>query len=313
MNNGDIMKKYSILLFLTLIIFIAGCTPKENGTPAGTFIGGTEGVGIEFVSLAPPSSFSQDDQVSLRILLTNKGETRVQTGNAKARIFGINLENFGLQNIYKSNLGPIEAQGEFTATGGEQEINFGQIRYTPSIINQESFTLRARLCYPYQTLVKTDVCIQSLISQESQSEVCSLTGEKVVSGSVSGAPVQVTSITEQTRGNDQVRIDIKIENKGLGEIYSIDSKCEDLDDDIKRFDNKDKIKIKVKSPLDVKCGFRTGEPSSEGFVTLDENKAATLSCWKNVNEPIVDKLDLQLDYLYRDQATKQVIIYQKRR
>ncbi len=306
------MKTYSLFIFLILGILISGCTTTTSDK-TGTFTGGTEGVGIEFVNLAPPSSFSQSEPVRLRVLLKNGGETPVQTGNARVRIFGVTLENFGLQNTYKGTLGPLEAQGEFTAQGGEQEIDFGQINYKPSIINQETFTLRARLCYPYQTIVKTDICVQSLITQESQGDVCGLTGEKVVSGSVSGAPVQVTSITEQARSNDQVRFDIKIENEGKGEVYSIVNKCEDLDDDTKGFDAKDKITVKVRSPVNVLCGFRSGEPSSEGVVTLDELGVATLSCWKNVDEAVVDKLDLQLDYLYRDQAIKQITIFEKRR
>lgn len=310
MNRGVLMRNYLLFLALILIIIISGCQPTNDGTKTGTFIGGAEGVSIEFLNLAPPGEFSQDDNVRLKVLLTNKGETKVQTGNAKVRIFGITVENFGLTDDYKSTLGPLEGEGEFTAEGGEQEIDFGQIRYTPDIINQETFTLRARLCYPYQTIAKTDVCVQSLITQESEGEVCSLDDEKIVEGSVSGAPVQVTSITEQTRGNDQVRFDIKIENQGLGEVFSIEDKCEDLDDDFIRFDSKEKIKVKIRSPVDVKCGFRTGEPSSEGVITLDEGGVATLSCWKDVEEPVVDKLDIQLDYLYRDQVTKDIKIFQ---
>ena len=312
MKRGIQMKQYLFISFLVLIVLVSGCKTQDT-KKIGTFTGGTEGVIVSFVNLAPPSSFSQGDNVRLKILLNNKGETRIQTGNAKVRIFGVNLENFGLQSAYRSTLGPLEAQGEFTAQGGEQEIDFGQIRYTPSIINQETFTLRARLCYPYQTIAKTDVCVQSLVTQESEGEVCSLAGEKVVAGSISGAPVQITSITEQTRSNDQVRFDIKIENKGTGQVYSIDKKCEDLDKDEIRFDAKDKVKVKIRSPLDVKCGFRSGEPSNEGIVTLDDIGVVTLSCWKNVEEPLVDKLDIQLDYLYRDEAIKQITIFQSRR
>ncbi len=313
MNRGVLMKYYSLFLALVLIIILSGasgCQTTTTTPKTGTFIGGTDGVSVSFVNLAPPSSFTQTDSARLKVLLTNKGETPIQTGNAKVRIFGITVANFGLTDAYKSTLGPLEAEGEFTATGGEQEIDFGQIHYTPDIINQETFTIRARLCYPYQTIAKTDVCIQSLITQESQGEICTLTDEKVVEGSVSAAPIQITSILEQTRGNDQVRFDIKIENKGTGELFSIEDKCEDLDDDFIRFDSKNKIKVKIRSPIDVKCGFRTGEPSSEGVVTLDETGVATLSCWKNVDEPVVDKLDIQLDYLYRDQVTKDITIFQ---
>jgi|SRR3989344_2995694 len=312
-KKRNVKRKYFFLMFLILIVLITGCQTDKNPTTDGPFTGGTSGVELSFVNLAPPSEFSQTDQVKVKVLLKNKGETRIGVGNAKARLFGVNLESFGLPNVYKSNLGNIEAAGEFTAEGGEQEIDFGKINYKLQIINQETFSLSARLCYPYQTIMKTDACIQSSTTQQTQGEVCSLAGEKIGKGGVSSAPVQITSLTEQYRGIDQVRFDIKIENKGKGQVYSIDAKCEDLDKDELRFENKNKVKVKIKNPVNVKCGFRSGEQSNEGTITLDETGLAILSCWKDVEEPVVEKLDVQLDYLYREQVTKQIKILQSRR
>ena len=307
------MKKYYLPIFLILLLILVGCTTKPPET-GGTFIGGTNGVSIEFVNLAPPSQFNQNDTVTVKVLLKNKGETKVATGNAKVRIFGINADNFGLTPNYRINLGPLEGQGEFTKEGGEQEINLGSIKYKLQIINSETFTLRSRLCYPYQTKAITDVCVKSALSQESGEQVCTLDGEKIVAGDVSGAPVQINSIKEQTRSSDQVRFDIEIENKGKGDVFNIDGSCEDLDDDVKRLEAKNKIRVKIISPIDVKCSFRSGEPSGEGFITLDDKtKKETLSCWKNVEETIVDKLSITLSYLYRDQASKDIEIFQNRR
>ena len=307
------MKKYYFLIFFVLLLMIAGCKTDQDTDKKGTFLGGSEGVTVEFVNLAPPSQFNQDEDVRLRVLLKNKGEARVATGYTKVRIFGVQVSDFGLTSAYKSNLGPLEAAGEFTKEGGEQEIDFGTIRYKPEIINQADFTLRTRLCYPYQTKVLTDVCIKSLIGEEADEGVCDLAGEKLASGDVSSAPIQVTSLTQQTRGSDQVRIDIVIENKGPGDVFLIDETCENLDNDVKRLNAKNKVKVKVNSPVDVKCSFRTGEPSNQGVVVLDDNtKKETLSCWKDVEETIVDKLSLELSYLYRDQAIKEVTIFQGR-
>ena len=306
------MKKYFIFIFLSLLLALSGCKQQDTGS-SGTFIGGTDGVSVEFVNLAPPSQFNQNDSVRVKALLKNKGETRVATGNAKARVFGVTLENFGLTQDYKTNLGPIEARGEFTSDGGEQEVELGTIKYKLPVINSEDYTLRARLCYPYQTKALVDVCIKSTLSQESGEEICGIDGEKVVSGSVSSAPIQITSITEQTRGSDQIRFDVIIENKGVGEVYPVNSKCEDLDNEIKRVENRNKINVKVNSPVGVVCSFRSGEPGAEGIITLDSTRKDTLSCWKNVEETVVDKLSLTLSYVYRDQITKQITIYQSRR
>ena len=117
------MKKYFIIIFLSLLLIISGCKQKDT-EKKGAFIGGTEGVSIEFVNLAPLSQFSQNDSVKVKVLLKNKGETKIATGNAKARIFGVALEDFGLTPEYRAALGPLESQGEFTKEGGEQEIDF---------------------------------------------------------------------------------------------------------------------------------------------------------------------------------------------
>ncbi|MEK6834695.1 MAG: hypothetical protein AABX61_00340 [Nanoarchaeota archaeon] len=306
------MKKHFILIFLSLLLVLSGCS-QQSTTKTGTFLGGTNGVSIELVNLAPPSQFSQNDSVKIKVLLKNNGETKIATGNAKARIFGVELSNFGLTSGYRSTLGPLEAQGEFTKEGGQQEIDFGNIKYKLPIINSDVFTLRARLCYPYQTKASVDVCIKSSLSQESGEQICDVTGEKIGAGSVSGAPIQITSITEQTRSSDQVRFDIVIENKGKGEVYPVTSRCEDLDDEIKRVEVKNQLNVKVNSPVGVLCSFRSGEPSAEGVITLDSTGKETLSCWKNVDETVQDKLSLTLNYVYRDQATKQITIYQSRR
>jgi hypothetical protein len=306
------MKKHMIIIFLCLLLLISGCKKAETGK-TGTFLGGTDGVSISFVNLAPPSQFSQNDSVNLKVLLKNQGETKIATGNARARIFGVELNNFDLKSDYKGTLGPLEAKGEFTKEGGQQEIDFGNIKYKLPIINSVDYTLRARLCYPYQTKASVDVCIKSAISQESGETICDITGEKITSGSISSAPIQITSITEQTRSSDQVRFDITIENKGKGEVYPVNSKCEDLDDEIKRVSNKNKLNVRVNSPVGVVCSFRSGEPASEGIITLDTTGKDTLSCWKSVEETVIDKLNLNLDYVYRDQTTKQITIFQSRR
>jgi len=306
------MKKYFAIIFLSLLLISSGCKQQDTGKK-GAFVGGTDGVSIEFVNLAPPTQFSQNDSVNIKVLLKNKGESKVVTGNAKARIFGVELTNFGLTPAYRGTLGPLESQGEFTKEGGEQEIDFGNLNYRQAIINSEEFTLRARLCYPYQTKASVDACLKSSLSQESGEQICNINDEKISSGSVSSAPIQITSIKEQTRGTDQIRFDIMIENKGKGEVYPVSSKCEDLDDEIKRVENKNKINVKVNSPVGVVCSFRSGEPSSEGLITLDTTGKDTLSCWKTVEETVVDKLSLTLSYIYRDQATKQITIFQSRR
>ena len=49
-----LMKKSFIVGILVIIVLISGCTKNTDTGTDGPFQGGTEGVSVEFVNLAPP-------------------------------------------------------------------------------------------------------------------------------------------------------------------------------------------------------------------------------------------------------------------
>ncbi|MFH1209198.1 MAG: hypothetical protein V1663_00195 [archaeon] len=299
----------SILFFVSvfvLLLFVNGCT-KKTTTTSTTFLGGTEGVKIEFKDVAPPSEFDQGEDVPVKVILKNNGEYDIVTGNAKAKIYGINLQDFGLTGDYKSNLGLLRGKGEFLEQGGEQEVSFGNLNYNQPVINSRDFTIRAKVCYPYQTNAEIDVCVKASTSVDDT--ICSLDGEKIVTGGVSGAPIQITSLTEKSRSSDQVRFDILFENKGGGNVYTEDITCEELDDDMIAMNNKNKFTLEIISPLDVKCSFRNGEDSNIGEVEL-ENNIGQISCWMDVEETYKDVLRIVLKYRYTDTTSKNIRVFE---
>ena len=308
-------KKRYIFLFLVFGLFlIVSCNDGgKRETKTGTFFGGTDGISISFVNVAPPSQFNQDDLVNVKVLLENKGEYDVVGGNAKVKLFGVPLQSFGLPDNYIASKGTLIGKSERSSFGGQQEIDFGKLNYNLDVVNSEDFTLRARVCYPYQTKGQINVCLKSLISKEAGEGVCNLEGDKntgkITKGSISSAPIQITSITEQTRGSDQVRFDIKIENKGKGEVYSPESSCEELENDILRLDRRNKVEIEILNPSDVRCTFISGEESNKGIVNLNNN-IGIVSCFKIVEETVEDKLSINVNYIYRDITSKQITIFQ---
>ncbi|MBI2110257.1 hypothetical protein HYT51_00565 [Candidatus Woesearchaeota archaeon] len=303
------MRKSLLLIFsISLILFISACdkTPEK---PTGPFIGGTSGVSVEFMTSAPPSQFNQGESVPVRVIVKNKGEEDLVEGNTKVRIYGVKNENFGLTNNYLGTPGNLRGVSG-VAEGGEQRIDFGNLNYNLDIVNSEDFTLHARLCYPYKTRAKVDVCIKSIVAEESGESVCTLTGEKVTKNSVSSAPVQITSVKEDTRGSSEVRFDITIENKGLGEVFTPEMQCEDYENDEFRLSKEDIIVVKIINPIGVKCAFLDGEEDNEGEIALAAGKDV-LSCWLNTEEAYEDKLDVTLSYFYFDKASKDVTIFER--
>jgi len=304
------MKKYytlSILMILSLLL-VVGCN-KDDTKKAGTFFGGIDGVSIEFEKLAPPTQFGQDDSVSIKTILKNKGEFDLQTGKAKARIFGINLNNFGLTSDYKGTEGSLRARGEFSEQGGEQVIDFGNARYNQIIVNSQDFTIRARVCYPYQTKALVDVCITPLIAKEGDKGVCTIDGQKIKESDISSAPVQVTEVTEEIRGSDQVRFNIGIENKGKGNVFLPDTTCEQTEEGATRVAKVDKLEVDVLNPSEVQCDFRTSELSSRGIVELNGGKTV-LSCFTTATDSYEEKLNIRLNYVYLDETSVPITIFE---
>ena len=301
------MRRILILVFLVLF-FITGCAQKQQ-EKSGTFIGGSDGISIEFKDIAPPAEFNQGEDVPIKVILKNNGEYDIVSGNAKAKIYGINLNDFGLTGEYKSNIGLLRGKGEFLEEGGEQEISFGNLNYNQEVTNSRDFTIRSKVCYPYQTRAEIEVCIKSATSVEAGETICDLEGEKIISGSVSGAPIQITSLTEKTRGSNQVRFDITVENKGGGNVYSENIGCDDLEDNMIKLNNENKLTLEVISPLDVLCSFKSGEDSNVGEIELSSN-VEEISCWMDAEDTYSDILKIRLMYIYTDTTSKDITIFE---
>ncbi|MBS3143325.1 hypothetical protein J4446_00390 [Candidatus Woesearchaeota archaeon] len=305
------MKKYVIIAFLMFLVALSSCSKEEDdGTLKGSFYGGVEGVSIEFKKSSPTDQFDQGEEIPAIVTLKNSGEYDIVSGKAKAEIYGINLETFNIPEGYKGTNGILRGKGEFNLEGGEREIDFGNLRYDGEIINSGDFIIRARVCYPYQTKTDVPVCIKSATSQEAGESVCNIEGEKVVDNTISSAPIQVTSITEKTRGSGQVRFDVKVENKGTGNVYSNDMVCEDLSDYQIEARNKDKMLFEVINPTNVVCSFRSGEESDRGVIELDNNEEI-ISCWMEADGTYVDNLRITLSYMYTDTTSKDITIFEK--
>jgi len=302
------MKRELALVMMGIILVLAGCQQQEEpGT--GTFTSGSSGISIAFVDLSPPKTLDEGGVFPVKVILKNKGEYDLTSGEARARLFGVNLDNFGLVKQYKSTLSPLRGMGEFNPEGGQGEIDFGNAQYALPVINSEEFTLRARVCYPYQTRVLSNVCIANAVGKGSTA--CSVEGEKIKKGDVSGGPIQVTSLKQQTRGSTQVRFDVMIENKGGGEVFNPAVGCEELDEEVFKLSNQHKVKVEVVNPLNVVCDFKDAEPSTSGIVELKNGKAG-LSCWMEVNdEPYTERLSLKISYLYRDDTLTTFRIFEK--
>ena len=261
------MKK--IIILLALALFIAGCD-KEVAEGDGPFIGGVDGVAISFREGAPLTEFNQGEDIPVKVLLKNNGEYAISSGTSFVRLYGVKHDSFGLAPEYKAVTGDLRgAEKGFLEEGGEQEVDFGVLNYNLDVRGKVDQTLRAKVCYPYRTEARVNACISSRrISETGADEVCSVDGEKLVGGSVSKGPVQLTSFTEKIIGTDEVAFTLTFENQHTGTAYSKDGVCEDFDDPTKVITHDGVVFIDL-FPEDIVCSF-VGEDANSGVVNIKD-------------------------------------------
>lgn len=296
------MKKLIIILLLLIVFFIGACT-SEQPEVKGPFLGGTKAISINFVDNAPPSQINQGESVPVKVLLKNEGEYSLRAGDAKVKLYGLSLEQYGLYGTFIATSGNLMGKSENLLEGGEQGIDFPNLKYTEEVHRSITPILRAKVCYPYQTEARIKVCMTSTsIKEGGEERLCDENGEKVVAGSVSSAPIQVTSLTEELYGSDMIKFKILIKNQGTGDVHLKDYSCEEIDDD--RLKGKDKVELSIDDP-EIKCTFRDGTISNKGEITLD-NKP--IVCKKTVVESHEDVLIIRLNYKYVDRVQKEIEI-----
>jgi hypothetical protein len=307
------MKKIMPFAFIALILVISGCQ-EEDVTSVGPFVGGNQGVSIDFVEGAPVSEFAVVDSIPVKVKLVNEGEYNIPEGSAEVMLYGLAMNDFSLSSMYKVVPQVLRGiQKDLIEDGGEAQIEMGTLKYQPSVSNFIEPTMRAKVCYPYMTEARITACANSREILESGGEViCGIEGEKIVSGGVSSSPVQITSFTEQLRGTDKVSFRITLENKGLGEVYMKGSECATLDDPLTKSEKKDKAHFKI-MPAEVNCIFYDGTEGNEGYVRLD-GTSKVLTCnmpVQNTGASYTREVSVFLDFKYTQSAMKQLKILEE--
>ncbi len=298
------------LLLVGILFLVAGCK-EETVEGIGPFIGGVDGVTISFKEGAPITEFSKGESVPVSVLLKNNGEYTIPSGFAYVRLYGIKHDNFGLSPTYTPISGELRgAQKDFLEEGGEQEVSFGSLTYNLDVRGKLDQTLRAKICYPYKTEARINTCASSReISEAGSDEVCTVEGEKIVSGGVSKAPVQLTSFTERLIGTDQVAFTMEFANQHTGEVFNSEGKCEDFDDATTSLSHAGMIKIDL-FPEDVICSF-VGQDANSGYLNVKDGPKK-LVCTMTVNSAAdssyVEEVTVNVDYKYIDSTSVDLTI-----
>ena len=308
-------KTFLLAIFAVAVIFLAACQQQATTTAGPSFVGGTQGLSMEFIQDAPPAQIfdGANFPFSINIKLKNIGEWEIPSGaQIKASISGVDPADFGVtaadlvknppQGMLSTRRGP---SGE-VIEGDTIVVEFPGLNYQRNLSGDVPATFKADVCYQYGTKVLSSVCIKKDLSS-SDNSVCIVNEQKAVSNS--GAPVQVSSISESQGGTDAVGLTITLSHAGTGKVFEKGTGCQDV------LAKRDRVYLKIDTGMTgLKCtSLQTeeGQPAtgSEGYVTLYGGQRQ-ISCTQPTGKQgdFVKTLSATIEYDYDQYATQDVTV-----
>ncbi len=303
------MRKAMIML-LFAVLLLAACDTTTTGTDP--FLGGTDGVSMEFMTGAPPDEVFDGGDFPFSVVMTlkNEGEWNIPAGKATLKIDGINPLEFGVSNddlvmVTTDDLEPSKKDSEGNIIPGTVVwMEFPEMVYSGELAGNTLFPVRANLCYEYGTRATSTLCIRENLREYTDDTVCDINEDKSVYSS--GAPVVVSTFDEAVAGSDKVRFTFTLVHKGPGTIYKMETGCDGT-----VYSNKNKVHVSVDSGLaGLKCtGFQEGDDTS-GFVTFSEEGTRVVTCTQPVeaqtdfNQPV----NIALGYDYKAHISTTLLV-----
>ena len=284
---------------LSLLLLVAACKPSEKTVEITPFIGGTEGLAIEFTSDQRKEVFdSGEDPFDVVVKLENKGEHLVTKGKATVSIAGILPQSFGkTEDDLRQNVNDdlIEKRRDPVGNilpGPPVFVEFIELNHISPIVGTTlQFPLRASVCYDYKSDVVSKICVRENILSPAPDGLCLVEESKTASSS--GAPVHVTRFIESARGKDKVSFTFDIKHVGTGLVFEPGSNCEGTR-------QKDNVFVKVDTRIDgLSC---TGLPDRsgtavQGKVRLIESSKTTV-CTQTIKRPADYETPVYIEITY---------------
>lgn len=326
-----------LLAFIAVsLLALASCAPQETGPDLSrSFIGGTQGLALSFGDGMPPPEVFDAGQMpfSVGIWLQNVGEAPVgfqQNRNSYGyvEIIGISPQQFGkfsqqdLKVTWQDR--QIELEGarrgyDGSIIVGEADmITIDELVYMPDRTGNAEVTIRANVCYEYATFSNTEICIKDdVLENIFDDTICTLTGAKRVASS--GAPIQVTHVTQNPLGRDRMQVTFTVENKGRGEPFLPVSRQGFTDDACRQSFGQNPYRNMVYAEVnvggefgmyDVRCPLLQG--TDRGDIRLWQGSPASISCTITPLQPgsriFTETMEIDLWYTYFESIERPILI-----
>jgi hypothetical protein len=319
-------KTIFIILLAVASLTLTACPSGNDGGGPGPFIGGSEGLTMQFALGAPPDEIYDAGQYpfSVNVIIENVGERDVLSDEAQVKLVGIEPGMFKVTDADIHSFLPQDLRGAAKLSDGTQvpgditTVVFpeeGQLIYQPDLYGTDEILMRAEICYDYQTKSTTQVCIKdNILDNINNDKICVVSEDKLPQNS--GAPLHVSSVKEIPQGKHNVQVTFTIEHVGSGLFFDPDAPgnwgCSDSVQN--PYENVVHVKVYFQgsgyTPPAVSCPiFRGG---NEGTVMLFQGSPRDISCTiegdASKDRIYQDLLHIDLDYKYLNYIEKPLII-----
>lgn len=328
---------YAIALLLCLILIVSAC--KKSGAATGTaprkpFIGGTQGITINFEKDSPPPEVTDEVTFGFKTILRlkNDGETKVKKNDISINIVGFDPLDFSvaetdeLRNRHpEEDLEPRKQDAEGNIIEGTTVfVNFpkrDEDEFKPKKISGNTeFTFRADVCYNYATKANSKLCILRDIINVRDDSLCKPTSTRQVFSS--SAPVQVTNFRQSVAGKNKITFTFDVTLSGNVDLFwhkdkklptDFDTGCPRKASERRQVENKVGVIILQESggPIEsITCGGLESGGSPSGVITLISGKR-TVTCTANLKDDRQDLekvIDMLLEYNVLDNKETKVLV-----
>lgn len=331
-------KRYFVLaLLVCLILSLSACKKSgaaTGGAPRKPFLGGSTGLTITFLKDNPQPEITDDDTFSFKAIvsLKNDGEFRIKNNDIKLNLVGFDPSDFDSDLSQVLNR-PLDDGNDLNAKRQDAEGNIvdGDTAYVSfpkdtdfrprKFSGNTEFTVRADVCYAYQTRANAKLCILRDMINIRPSSICLPTQGKSVFASA--APVQVSGFRQSVIGKDKLSFSFDVSLSGSVDIFKdrsditpssgFDSACPREPRKRREVENKVKVEVSHVPPSDpiitnIKCGGL--DSGNVGIITLVQNKR-TITCTADLSPDRTDLekvIEITLNYNVLDKKDAMVLV-----
>jgi len=327
------MKQLNLAIMgIIALLVLAGCGSGGGGgettgvAPSTPFLGGSNGLNIEFFSGEPPNEVTDggvyDFQAIVR--LRNDGEYHINRDDVSVDLIGFLPEDFGTNFDDLNNKRPEDdlsarirdAEGniqdaivsEVTFPDYDSYFNFER-----PITGNTAFIFRADVCYKYQTKALTRLCVLRDLVNVDNNDVCDPSSTKTIHSSSS--PVQINSFKQTVTGRDKISFSFDVTHTGNsrgsvfkeGDASSPPGDCPK--DPRERREKESRVLVTVETGLsDLRCVGLNG--GTTGYINLVDGRR-TVTCIQELDAGRNDfetNIDITLDFNYLDYTEQEVLV-----